>query len=137
MLCLIYISSARNPSGSDLGDILRQSCKNNARNGVTGLLLHAGGNFLQVLEGEAEAVDHTFNKILQDSRHTGVLKLLRFDIAERQFPDWSMALRSLSDLSQADQTEFGHALERWRSKPSEPTVSVEVRVLVENFVSSM
>lgn len=57
MIQLIYVSSAVNLMSEDeLLDLLAQSSQRNKRKGVTGLLLYAGGNFIQVLEGEQSDV---------------------------------------------------------------------------------
>ena len=69
----------------------------NAALGVTGMLLYKGGNLIQALEGEADAVQGLYETIRLDPRHHGVIKLTQHAIAERQFGDWSMAFRNLKD----------------------------------------
>ncbi len=57
MFFLVYVSSAVRPfSRVDLDDLLATSRANNARVGITGMLLYKDGNFMQVLEGDEEAV---------------------------------------------------------------------------------
>jgi hypothetical protein len=63
---------------------------NNARLGVTGMLLYVDGTFFQVLEGETEAVDDLFLHIAGDPRHSNVTEIIREPIVARQFADWSM-----------------------------------------------
>lgn len=58
--------------------------------GVSGLLLHHEGSFLQVLEGEEEAVLSLFAIIGRDPRHARVLTIRRGAIAERSFGEWRM-----------------------------------------------
>jgi hypothetical protein len=60
------------------------------------MLLHAGGHFIQTLEGPDDAVDATFARIEQDTRHRNVYVALREEIESRAFPDWSMGFESVS-----------------------------------------
>lgn len=93
---LVYVSSATRPfSRSDLEELLATSRDNNARAGITGMLLYKEGNFMQVLEGEEEAVRAVYDKIGEDPRHRGEITLQEGFTEERQFPDWSMGFRDL------------------------------------------
>lgn len=96
MYYLIYVSSATEQFSTDeLLDLLAKCRENNARAGLTGMLLHKDGNFMQVLEGEEAAVQAVHARILLDPRHRGIITLLQGPQAERQFPGWSMGLRRL------------------------------------------
>jgi hypothetical protein len=90
---LLYISTVSSTEAVDLDTILATSRRNNRANGVTGLLMYNGKRFLQVLEGPAEAVEATFNRIRRDSRHRGAVLLARRTIEQREFGDWSMGFR--------------------------------------------
>lgn len=91
---LVYVSSAALLLDADgLEAILVRARRNNLRDGVTGLLLHHEGNFLQALEGESGNVSKTFARIEADARHHGILTLHRGPIARRGFSEWSMAYR--------------------------------------------
>ena len=88
---LVYGSSSPGLlSRDDLLDILRASRRNNPTVGVTGALLYADGNVMQVLEGPADAVDGVYRRVQGDARHRGVLTLIDTTAPERAFPDWSM-----------------------------------------------
>ncbi|WP_199235237.1 BLUF domain-containing protein [Azospirillum sp. TSA6c] len=78
MLTIVYRSEAidRLPY-SALADICLFSARKNSEQGITGFLVEFGGIFLQVLEGEAEAVDQLFARIVDDPRHRDVTPLLR------------------------------------------------------------
>ncbi len=103
MFQIVYVSSARDLlSHDDLLGVLRVSRRNNAAVGVTGALLYTDGNFMQVLEGPREAVMETFDRIERDARHRGVLVMLRQEIEEREFPEWSMGFRTLDGLAPED-----------------------------------
>lgn len=91
MIRLIYISTARSElSAAELEGVLRASRRNNAAVGVTGLLVVGGRRFLQALEGPADAVVQTYDRIKADGRHFAAVTLDNRPIAERSFPDWAM-----------------------------------------------
>jgi len=138
MLCLVYVSAAKNQTTDfDVGEILRQSRSNNAKYGISGMLLYSDGNFMQALEGEAAAVEQTFARIMRDERHSGLIELTRFEIAKRQFSEWSMAFRSPTDLTPQEQTELASSLRQWKTIPNTTDVSVKVRRLLQSFLQTM
>ena len=95
---LLYVSSSRHDAiGEALSTILLQSRRNNAAGGLTGLLWTDGSRFLQVLEGERDAVQRVFDRILGDKRHRAVVVLHDRDVTERTFGNWAMALMDDSD----------------------------------------
>lgn len=96
MIQLVYLSSAR-PSfrEANLAHILEASRRRNARAGITGMLLYGQGSFLQLLEGEAGAVETCLARIAADPRHSALRTVVRHEIAERDFGDWTMGFRSL------------------------------------------
>jgi hypothetical protein len=100
MIYLIYASSSvRMMSDEELLQILEKSRENNAKLGVTGMLLYKGGNFLQVLEGEEAAVMATYDKIVQDSRHHGLMIFVKRPLEKRQFENWEMAFYNLNKIN--------------------------------------
>ena len=97
MIELIYVSAAVRPMlDPELFVLLARSRVNNAKAGLTGLLLHERGSFLQVLEGEAVAVKGLFAKIARDPRHDRVTTILEGPIRERAFARWTMGFVSLA-----------------------------------------
>lgn len=96
LINLIYASSAVHQMGDEeLLEILKKSRENNARLGVTGMLLYRGGNFLQVLEGERTVVTELYQQIAKDRRHHQVSKLVERPVQERGFALWSMGFKNL------------------------------------------
>jgi len=91
MLQIVYISSA--VGAVDAAPILAASRRNNARDGLTGLLYADGRRFLQALEGEAPAVERALERISADPRHRAVVVLSCRDVEAREFGTWSMAER--------------------------------------------
>jgi hypothetical protein len=108
---LVYASSAVRPfSRPDLSDLLATSRENNARLGITGMLLYKDGNFLQALEGEEGAVRALYERIGTDPRHGGEITLLEGHTEERQFPDWSMGFRDLNSPEERDASGYSEFL---------------------------
>jgi hypothetical protein len=99
MIRLLYISTSRLAPDSQekqLREILDASKRNNADLGITGMLVHGGGMFLQVLEGPDNNVLRIYSKILDDPRHTDSQIVLISVAEERAFPKWAMATLELS-----------------------------------------
>jgi hypothetical protein len=97
MYYLIYISTAVRPMGNEeLVKILTKSRDNNLRDRISGLLLYAAGNFIQVLEGSQENVLETYYKISLDDRHKNLIKLVSEPLEKRVFPKWSMGFSALA-----------------------------------------
>jgi hypothetical protein len=97
---LIYASRQRVAAGQsaeeEIADLIRASIRNNRAVSVTGLLLVHDGWFVQALEGPAQAVAATYDRICNDARHTHC-KVLAAGLAEaREFGDWNMCARSFS-----------------------------------------
>ena len=94
---MVYVSTASKLFDSaELREMLKEANERNKETGITGMLLYKDGQFMQVLEGEAEAVTATFSRINRDPRHHGIMVLVRGSVQERRFPTWSMAFRDLS-----------------------------------------
>jgi hypothetical protein len=102
MIQISYVSRATAPmSPDDLLTLLRQCLTNNPGTAVTGMLFYANETFLQTLEGEEADVDRLLVKIKADPRNTDVQLLHRRPIARREYSDWSMGFRRLTDQTLA------------------------------------
>lgn len=98
MISLVYVSSAVETfSQAELKTLLETSRRNNALTGISGLLLYKDGNFMQVIEGEAAEIHKLHSKISHDPRHGGLITLTEKIIQHRQFPEWKMGFKNLSD----------------------------------------
>lgn len=119
MISLVYVSSAVGVFTSDqLVELLRGARERNSTDDITGMLLYRSGNFIQVLEGPAAAVVATFQRISSDGRHSGVITILRRDIDERDFSDWSMGFEDLSGLEAEKLDGFTDFLRKMDSNQS-------------------
>lgn len=91
MLQMIYTSAATKKfSAPELKELLEKARRNNTANEITGMLLYEDGTFLQVLEGEEEIVQQTYERIAKDPRHNKTLLIARFEVEQRTFTDWEM-----------------------------------------------
>jgi hypothetical protein len=98
LIRLIDVSSAvEELEDAELDRILDSPVRHNTPQQVTGLLLYSEGGFMQVLESEQPAVDETFSRIRQDSRHHNIIVLNMDPIDEREFSAWSMGFRRLTE----------------------------------------
>ena len=93
LIQLTYASRTSSVLGpGDIKDILSSSARNNVSVGVTGMLCLSNGIFLQQLEGESEAVNALYHRILLDRRHKEPAVLDFSEIVSRRFATWSMGL---------------------------------------------
>ena len=100
MLQLVYVSTARDPEAFDHEALLDRARRNNARDGVTGLLYIDGKRFLQAVEGPDAAVEALFARIQADPRHYALVLLSCRQVEAREFGDWEMA--HLTDPAERD-----------------------------------
>jgi len=108
---VVYVSSAvRLLSDEELKELLRLSRINNARLGVTGMLLYDRGNFIQMLEGPGVNVDALYERIRADPRHTRITTLLQGPLEKRQFETLAMGFDNCADLSVDDRAGYSDVL---------------------------
>ena len=102
-LSIVYSSIATVPfSEVDLALLLSVSRMNNAAKGITGLLLHRDGQFMQALEGPIGAVRSTLRTIGNDARHREIWTLDEEYITDRRFGSWSTGYRPLTETDLAE-----------------------------------
>ncbi|WP_192963887.1 BLUF domain-containing protein [Phycobacter azelaicus] len=87
---LIYTSVPKSIGPADIDDILKTSRRNNKRDNLTGMLVFTSDFFLQVIEGNCDALSRRLILIGHDQRHER-LQLRRFEqVDERLFSAWDM-----------------------------------------------
>jgi len=96
-----YISRmAEGLSPDDVNQLVARAEANNREQGITGILMSAGGLFFQVIEGPDAAIDRVYAAIAQDARHTDLLLVgYEPDVDRRLFPDWSLGKIDLDDAA--------------------------------------
>lgn len=81
----------------DIAGILVHARAKNVQLELTGALLYRDGRFIQILEGPDENVLAQYEIIAADVRHRSVHKVSEEAISARQFPEWTMGFRPLTD----------------------------------------
>ncbi len=87
---ICYFSSAtKSLHENDLKSLLNNSKEKNQKNNISGILVYADGNFMQVLEGEETVVNSLYEKILNDQRHYNIIKVIGITYNDRIFEDYN------------------------------------------------
>jgi len=93
---VVYVSHALpDLDAAELRHILSSSVRRNDEAGLTGFLLHGHGLFMQVLEGDADAVEATMVRIRGDHRHARLQELQHEPVHQREFGRWAMGFKDL------------------------------------------
>ncbi len=96
---VVYLSRAVKPfAAGELLELLQRSRARNSRAGITGLLLHRNGTFMQLIEGPARRVEGLLFRISMDRRHTNMTILSDRLVQERLFPDSSMGFEEVEQV---------------------------------------
>jgi len=93
---LIYVSQSTQGMSSDaLEALLKKASAFNHSAGISGCLLYQDGCFMQMLEGQRDALFTLLDKIKADPRHHKVRIVIEAPTRSRVFPGWSMVLHDL------------------------------------------
>lgn len=96
---LIYFSCAtRDMALSDLKEILTVARENNNQKNICGMLCYDNQHFLQVLEGDRNAVSELYLAIADDPRHDAPTLCQIEEIEQKTFEDWNMGYAGSSSL---------------------------------------
>ncbi|MBC8082611.1 MAG: BLUF domain-containing protein [Hymenobacter sp.] len=99
---IIYRSTATRPlSEAELGRLVSQARIYNYSQSITGILLYAEQQFLQVLEGEKTAVEELYDRIAEDPRHTDLTIVLDGPAPQPFFPAWNMGFNRVAPAALA------------------------------------
>lgn len=97
LLSVAYVSDATQAhSEEDLGSLLQTSREHNEAVGVTGMLVHRDGRFVQVLEGPENVTRDLLARIVKDPRHENVRFLVVQRIRRRSFGEWTMGYEPMT-----------------------------------------
>ncbi|MFK7790323.1 MAG: BLUF domain-containing protein [Phycisphaeraceae bacterium] len=103
----LYISDAVDPVCLD--DLLRiqdVAMRNNARQNITGLLLHCEGRFVHFLEGDYASVSELYSRISTDDRHANITLLYDRPAGGRIFEEWHLAMLDLDLHGEAERSDL-------------------------------
>ncbi len=104
---LIYRSKAPSDIKTEMiKEIIDEAIAFNNQVGITGCLVYDRGYFLQLLEGEEEAVDQLYRKIKKDARHSEAEILSTGYTKNRIFESWKMGYVELLAKTTAEKEEI-------------------------------
>lgn len=93
MIRILYCSQVKPGNNEEnLAEILITSRKNNKALDITGVLVHGGGLYLQLLEGPEKNVLRLYTKIMDDKRHSDCRIIHISPTKERLFQNWTMGI---------------------------------------------
>lgn len=134
MLQMIYTSVATKKfPPTELKDLLEISRRNNIRDGITGMLLYEDGTFIQVLEGDDETVEATFERISKDPRHAKIVLIAKFELDHRSFNEWEMGFFDASGEQLLKLPGYTSFLNRKTVELEEPENGDKAREVLINF----
>ena len=120
--CLIYTSVAKEKMTDNcLKSLLDRARPKNSALDITGMLLYLDPYFVQVLEGEINAINEAFKKISKDPIHHKVSLIFKKPISERSFSNWVMGFNKVShEYSDSFMSlDAFYKSENFRKKPKE------------------
>jgi hypothetical protein len=131
---LLYVSTLKAPNDAAVIDsILAQSRAHNPAKGITGILVHSEGIFLQAIEGGRKQVSELYGHITKDPRHTDVVLLHYEEIAERRFGGWTMGQVNLAKVNASVLLKYSETAEL---NPYGVSGAVSLALLEELMVSA-
>jgi hypothetical protein len=93
---VIYTSRAvKDFSKRELLDLLHDARAYNSVDKICGVLMHRNGYFLQVLEGEPEAIDNLLVRLIRDTRHADLKIIHDSSVDSLLFSNWAMGSADL------------------------------------------
>jgi phosphatidylserine/phosphatidylglycerophosphate/cardiolipin synthase-like enzyme len=97
---ILYCSLMREPMDDAAIERMAQMAANlNRMDHITGMLMHADGVFVQLIEGPREALNHLWARLLADKRHQGIVQLYhRREVESRACSGWDMRYVKRDDL---------------------------------------
>lgn len=96
MRSIIFFSTAKVAMTEDeLAALGRECATNDSQVGISGMLLHKDGSFLQIIEGSNSVIRDMHARILADPRHVNMRTILDRDIEQREFDGPALGFKNL------------------------------------------
>ena len=135
---LVYISFASGGlEEKELSEILELSRRNNQQLDITGLLLYAEGNIIQILEGDKDEVEALYKKIGQDERHERITRLFAGHSDSRIFTEWSMAYQRMTLSTIKELLPRIDELLTGDISPEEAKIKKRIDLLISSFLKTV
>lgn len=99
---ICYVSTLnKSLSTEELKELFEFCAIKNITKGISGVLLHNSGNFLQYFEGDKEVIQNLYySKIQKDIRHKNVITLFEKDINAQYFTGYEAGFTSIIEKNQ-------------------------------------
>jgi hypothetical protein len=128
MIRILYLSqSIPGITDKNVSDILLTARRENPERGITGVLIHGGGLFMQILEGPELSTIGLYMKISADRRHSDCQIMHISPVEERLFPKWSMG------VIHSDPLQFQH-IAKLRERRFESVQAKEYKAAMAEFL---
>ncbi|WP_299215431.1 BLUF domain-containing protein [uncultured Aquimarina sp.] len=108
-----YVSTSSKLSDFQINDLMHCSKLKNEDLGITGILMHFGQNFFQIIEGEKKIIQELYSKIDRDSRHSNLIKIFDREIRVPSFKSFHNSYATVH--REKDYTELQQFLEAEKS----------------------
>jgi len=83
---ICYVSTvSKDVEEREIKEILNYSEEYNNDHDIRGVLLYAGGNFFEILEGEKPEVGEVYENIKKDPRHNNIIQIVGKNISRGAF----------------------------------------------------
>ena len=133
LIQLLYLSKAAPGIGSsDLAAIIATASSKNQALGITGILCHKGGYFLQLLEGEEIPLLDLYLKIARDPRHTDPVIVSISTATSQIFKGWAMGAIDENLVPK----EYGKEILRLRNSRTEQGKALLMMVRLRDLLNS-
>ncbi|MBT8263545.1 MAG: BLUF domain-containing protein [Bacteroidia bacterium] len=98
---ICYVSTASPSLNKEgLSELYKEVILKNTLFNITGILLYSDGNFMQIMEGEADELGALYQNIENDSRHHHLIKLTESNISQRIFENYSNGFTIVNNESE-------------------------------------
>lgn len=102
LVSMTYASRANSDvSANDFNEILQQAQRNNAANGITGMLIFNKDYFLQTIEGPRAQINRLLYSLIADHRHHDLQLIETRELKHRLWAKWSMNYASPTEENAA------------------------------------
>lgn len=131
---ICYMSDSTNDESMlTIKDIYKKAKLNNAKNNISGVLIYHNGNYLQVLEGNENDVNKTYERIAKDTRHKNIIKVINANVEQRIFEDYNFGFTIVRSSSEFE--ELNDYL-NWL-KNADHQIANRLIKMVENFIRTV
>lgn len=125
---ICYISNRRkNLSLIELEELYEQTTTNNNNLEITGALLLIKKQFIQVIEGESNAINTLFEKITNDERHQHIIVLNNSEIEKRFFKEFNSNYSIIDNIEKL--TVFKNYIDKILKKTQDKSLKALVSIL--------